>query len=238
MTAEEVERLVGERLDEFYRRRIAKLQGLQLTATLKRKNPYLFRATGMQNAQDIVESLLLAYMSSSDETFFGNSFFEPLVRGVAAGEASPSPGVDVAVVGERTYMAIAVKSGPSDFNAQSRHRQGDEFRALRSRLQKIQKQFDPLVGYCYGRKRQRSNTAAEFRELAGQQFWTELTGDGDFYLKIIRAMKDRPALHRQAFQQAWSAACNRFVREFTTDFCLESGEIDWDKLTQFNSGNG
>ena len=55
MTTEELEQLVGERLDDFYRRRIAKLQGLQLTATLKRKNPYLFRATGMQNAQDIVE---------------------------------------------------------------------------------------------------------------------------------------------------------------------------------------
>jgi hypothetical protein len=236
MTTAELEDCVGRLLDNFYERRTAKLTDLKLHTTLRSKDPYLFRATGMDKASDIVNALLTAFMSSSDETIFGDAFFEPLARFVANGEASPSPGVDVSVVSEGRYMAIAVKSGPHVFNGQSRHRQEQEFRALRSRLQKLGQMFDPVVGYCYGRKRQRSTSDTEFRELAGQQFWKELTGENDFYLRIIYAMREKPTLHAKAFKAALDAACNRFVREFTIEFCVETGEIDWDKLTRFNSG--
>jgi hypothetical protein len=30
---------------------------------------------------------------------------------------------------------------------------------------------------------------------------------------------------------------NKFVREFTVEFCDASGQIDWAKLVKFNSGN-
>lgn len=29
---------------------------------------------------------------------------------------------------------------------------------------------------------------------------------------------------------------NNFTMEFITDFCKETGEIDWEKLVVFNSG--
>ncbi len=28
---------------------------------------------------------------------------------------------------------------------------------------------------------------------------------------------------------------NKFTKEFANEFCQESGEIDWEKLVQFNS---
>lgn len=236
MDVNEIEEKIAELLDDFYRRRISKISQLKLKQALKRKNPYLYKATGVEKASDIIEQLLSAYMSSSDEGIFGDAFFEPLAKFVSQGHVSPSEGVDVACETETKYMAIAVKSGPSVFNAQSKKRQAQDFKALRNRLNKLGKQFDPLVGYSYGNKVQQNPENADFRELAGQDFWAEITGDDYFYLKIINLMKDKPKEHLIEYQNAWNAAINRFTKEFIEDFCCEDGSIDWEKLTQFNSG--
>lgn len=228
---------IAELLDDFYNRRIAKVTTLKLKDALKRKNPYLFRAIGMQKASEIVEGLLAAYMSSSDEGIFGDAFFEPLAKFVSGCVVAPSEGVDIAKETDSVYMAVAVKSGPSVFNAQSKRRQADDFRALEHRLRKLQKHFDPVVGYSYGRKKQKKDTNPPFRELAGQAFWMLLTDDQDFYLKIIRLMQDKPQIHLPTYKAAFDAAVNRFTREFISEFCDDDGVIDWEKVVQFNSGS-
>jgi len=236
ITEDALENIVGECLDNFYKRRLQKLNDLKLKDTLKKKNPYLYRATGSEKAQDIVEDLLRAFMSSSDEGIFGDAFFEPLAQKVSGGVTSPSPGVDVAIETDRAYKAIAVKSGPNVFNAQSKAKQLDNFMSLRSRLQKLQKHFDAVVGYGYGKKVSEANAKKIFRELSGQVFWENLTGDPEFYLRIIRQMKDRPAIHKPEYNLAWAKAINRFTKEFLDDFSLEDGGINWEILTEFNSG--
>lgn len=226
----------AELLDDFYRRRTAKINELKLLDTLRRKNPYLYRALGISRASEIVEGILMAYVSSSDETMFGDAFFEPLAKFVSGGTVAPSEGVDVAIETDDTYQAIAVKSGPSVFNADSRKRQEENFQALEKRLRKLRKHFDPIVGYSYGRKQQRETSHSEFRELAGQAFWEEITGDPDFYLTIMALMRDRPEQHRAAYIEAYTAAVNRFTKEFVEQFCHDDGSIDWEKLARFNSG--
>lgn len=235
MNDDALERIVSERLDDFYERRIQKLAKLKLDDTLKRKNPYLFRAIGMEDATEIVERLLSAFTSSSDEGIFGDAFFEPLASAVSGGKPSPSEGVDIAIHDDDKYLAIAVKSGPSVFNAQSKKRQNQDFQALYSRLQKLQKHFDALVGYGYGRKDSPANDKKIFRELAGQAFWCELTGDEEFYLRILKVMATRPVEHKNAYQKEWTKAKNRFVREFSEKYCKENGEIDWEKILRMNS---
>lgn len=233
---EELEQKIAELLDNFYTRRIEKIQTLRLKDTLSRKNPYLFRAVGVQQANEIVTGLLTAYMSSSDEGIFGDAFFEPLTKFVSGGVVAPSEGVDVAIEDDNTYKAIAVKSGPNVFNAQSRKRQADDFNALRNRLRKLGKHFDAIVGYCYGKKVQTTYSKATFRELSGQVFWHELTGDPDFYLKIIRLMNDKPEKHLPPYLEARDAAINRFTKDFILEFCNDDGSINWEKLVHFNSG--
>lgn len=93
------------------------------------------------------------------------------------------------------------------------------------------------MGYCYGNKKQSQNSNAPFRELAGQTFWQEITGEANFYLKIIRLMKDKPYEHTTIYRTAWDSAVNRFTKEFIDNFCRKDGSIDWEKLTEFNSGN-
>ena len=232
----ELEQIVSDALDEFYKRRINKLSGLKLKQTLRRKNPYLFRAIGTNDAAEIVEQILTAYMSSSDEGIFGDAFFEPVAKAVSKGRASTGEGVDITKEDGRCYKAIAVKSGPSVFNAQSRRRQNQDFQALRSRLRKVQMHFDAIVGYSYGRKISEANDTKIFRELSGQAFWEELTGDENFYLKILHAMREKPEKHRTQYMIEWDKAKNRFAKDFMDDFCHEDGSIDWDKFLEFNSG--
>ena len=63
-----------------------------------------------------------------------------------------------------------MKSGINVFNAQSKRRQAEDFKTLENKLRKLRKHFDPIVGYCYGRKRLRDDGKTNFRELAGQEF--------------------------------------------------------------------
>jgi len=235
MDIKELESLIRKSLDKFYERRINKLSGLKLRHTLRKKNPYLFRAIGIQKASEIVERLLRDYMSSSDEGIFGDAFFEPIAKLVSGGHVSPSDGVDVAIETAKAYKAISVKSGPNIFNSSQSKRMNDEFLTLRSRMFKLHKQFDALLGHGYGRKWSEPSAKRIYRIRAGQVFWEELTGDSDFYLKLIRLMKDYPTKHRLQFEEQWSKAINRFELEFLKDFATSDGGIDWEKLTNFNS---
>ena len=73
--------------------------------------------------------------------------------------------------------------------------------------------------------------------MAGKKFWAELTGDEDFYLKIIKFMGELPEQYVAAYKESYNKASNRLVREFSNQFCKEDGAIDWEKLVEFNSGD-
>jgi hypothetical protein len=106
---------------------------------------------------------------------------------------------------------------------------------LRNRLYKIQKQFDPVVGQAYGRQSSEPTENSRFRRRSGQAFWQEITGDPDFYLKLVRLMKDVPAKNRPKYRALWNQAVNKFTAEFIRDFCDSAGAIDWEKLVGFTS---
>lgn len=214
-----------------------KLNTLKLKQILRRKNPYLYKALGNQSATEIIEGILSAYLSSSDEGIFGDAFFEPIAKAVSGGVVSPSEGVDIAIETRNKYLAISVKSGPNPYNSSQKKRQNDEFQTLRRRLMKLKKHFDAMLGHCYGRLRTEPSRTQIYRDRSGQEFWTEITGDNDFYIKLIKFMReDIIVKHREEYQKAWKQAINRYVRDFTNEFCNKKGAINWGKLLQFNSG--
>lgn len=65
----------------------------------------------------------------------------------------------------------------------------------------------------------------------------ELTGDEEFYKKIITYMGTLPEQYVAQYQESCNKAANRLVREFANSFCKEDGSIDWEKLVEFNSGD-
>ncbi len=235
MDIDELQTLISKCLQGFYERRVRKLEKLRLKDFLRRKNPYLFKALGTQKAQDIIEPLLTAYIGASDETMFGEAFFEPIARIAVGAKVSDAEGVDFIIESEGRFLAVALKSGPNIYNASQKKRQSQEFSALRNRLYKLHKQFDPMLGHAYGRARTEASKDLVYRRRSGQAFWAEITGDPDFYLKLVRLMKEEPSKHKQKYAPAWDAAVNRFTAEFIEDFCFPNGHIDWEKLVRFVS---
>lgn len=235
MDTERLEELIANSLHDFYERRMRRISELKLKQFMRRKNPYLFRAVGTEKASEIVEDVLAAFISSSDETLFGDAFFEPIAKIASGGKVSSSEGVDFEKETDNKYLAVAVKSSPNWANASQKKRINDEFSSLRSRLYKIHKQFDALIGHAYGKVSSEPSNKWIFRRSSGQAFWTEITEDPDFYLKIIRLMKDEPQKHKVEYKLAYDAAVNRFTAEFIKDFCFPDGHIDWEKLARFVS---
>jgi len=235
MDTDELEALISKCLQDFYERRLQKVRELKLQAFLRRKNPYLFRALGIQKASEIVERLLTDYISASDETIFGDAFFEPIAQIASGGKVSDAEGVDFVIESKERLTAVALKSGPNIYNASQKKRQSQEFLAIRSRLYKLHKQFDPILGHAYGRLKTEPTKDHIYRDRSGQAFWTEITGDSDFYLKLARLMKDAPTKHRKEYTPEWDAAINRFTAEFIKDFCFADGNVDWEKLVWFVS---
>ena len=236
----DIEAVVCNALNDFYKRRLQKLTELKLNEALRKKNPYLFRAVGVQKASEIIDRLLQAFMSSSEETIFGDAFFEPVVKAVCCGVAAGGAGVDVVIEKDDSYTVISVKSGPHWGNSSQMSKLKDDFAYARHVFdnKRLGKHFRAILGHGYGRKAGESNSKRPYDVRSGQAFWQELTGDPDFYLKLIRFMDKHPDAHRIQYEEEWNKASNRFEKEFLDRFSTPEGEIDWEKLVEFNSGSG
>ena len=230
---------IAQALDSFYESLISKIDTLNINKVMKRKNPYLYRAKAMQSASDIVDSVLTAFVSSSEETIFGNCFFEPVAIAASNGNKAIAEGIDIMIQDNEnnTIAAIAVKSGPSVFNADSKKRQEQNFMAASKLAQQAKARYEAYIGYCYGKKKDSGRGKPKiYQELAGKNFWWKLTGEEDFYIKLIEYMGDLPEKYVARFQESYMKASNRLVREFSNNFCAEDGSIDWEKLVKFKSG--
>lgn len=193
------------------------------------------RALGTQKASELVERLLSDHLGASDESIFGDAFFEPIARIAAGANVSTREGNDIVVETDTVIRVIAMKSGPNPYNAPAKKRQSQEFIAIRNRLYKMQKEYDPVLGHGYGRKNSPAGSDLIYRDSSGQSFWFELTGDQDFYLKLIRLMRDEPVKHREEYLPQWEAIINRFTMSFIEDFCDAQGNIEWEELVRLVS---
>ena len=89
MSSSKIEILVLETLDDFYLQRLIKLSEVKLRDLLRKKNPYLLCATNGHSVPKLVEKMLEEYLSQSDESIFGDAFFESIARIESEGTLSP-----------------------------------------------------------------------------------------------------------------------------------------------------
>ena len=104
--AKALEDQVGLLLSVLYAKRFASLEKLRLKRLLD-KNPYLYRALGIEDSLELLRQLLIAFVSSSDETLFGNDFFEPLALWAAGESSGHSGGQRVVTVGGAAGIDIS-----------------------------------------------------------------------------------------------------------------------------------
>ncbi len=233
---EDVVQYVEKHIGTFHERRLSKLRELRLKDILKRKNPYLFKAKDL-TPEGLVRGLLEAFLSSQEETLFGE-FLEGLAIYVCArtlrGRKSAVPGIDLEFEKENVLYLVAVKSGPNWGNSSQIARMRDDFtRARRThRTNNPNSNIVAVNGCCYGRDNHPDK--GDYFKYCGQRFWEFITGNPDFYLYVIEPLGHRAKERNEQFLKAYGDIRDRFVEEFMRDFC-QGYRIDWQRLVKYNS---
>ena len=151
-TNEQIDSKIRELLANYYNKRITNISSIKLVDTLKRKNPYLLSANGLNNFDELISDIVNQYLQMSDSTIFGHEFFEPLAIFVSGGKKSLTEGVDLEVRNKNSIDLISIKSGVSIFNSSSKSKQNDYMSKAMRIFQSEKKLVRPIVGYCYGKK--------------------------------------------------------------------------------------
>jgi len=238
VNASEIKNFVELNIGSFHEKRLLSLQKLKLGKVLLRKNPYLFKAKNVSLAQNLVEILLDAHLSSQEETIFGE-FLEGLsifVCGkVYGGNKSSAEGIDLEFEKEAVRYIVAIKSGPNWGNSSQIERMKDNFRKAKRilRTNSGKKNVVAVNGCCYGKCNKTDK--GEYLKYCGQQYWEFVTGDKNFYLQIIEPLGHKAKEKNEQFVKSYPKVVNQFTKEFIDKFCHNDGAIDWEKLVKFNS---
>jgi Type II restriction endonuclease EcoO109I len=161
---------VAANVGTFHKKRLESLENLKLKEILQRKNPYLFKAKNILTAQDLVKSILDAFLQSQEETMFGD-----FIEGVAifvckqindAKKSMDLVGIDLEFERDDNYYVIEIKSGPNWGNSSQIKKLLDNFAAAREKLK--DKNVVAINGCCYGRDNKPHKD--EYIKLCGQRF--------------------------------------------------------------------
>jgi len=230
---------VEKNISVFHKKRIDSLDSLKLTKVLKRKNPYLFKAKYLLTADEIVKKIVEAHISSQEETIFGD-WLEGLAifinQKVYGGWKSGITGIDLEFDKDNIRHIVTIKSGPHWGNSSQIKKMKSDFVTARRTLRTSNSKLHVVAinGCCYGK--QRKSDRGDYFKYCGQDFWEFISGNKDLYIDIIEPLGHKAKERNEAFMESYSKMLNKFVREFTNDFCNEDGEINWVKLVKFNSG--
>lgn len=235
----DVTQYVEANISLFHQRRIASLNRLKLKTVLKKKNPYLFRAKYQERADQIVQSFADAFISSNEETIFGD-WLEGLAifinSKVYDGRKSGIAGIDLEFDHAQIRYIVNIKSGPNWGNSRQIKQMRNDFnnakRALRTSNSGLQ--IVAVNGCCYGQDN--NPDKGDYFKYCGQRFWEFVSGDRHLYTTLIEPLGHQAKERNDDFTQSHDRMLNKFIREFTQEFCNADGAIDWQKLVHFNSG--
>lgn len=238
LSLKSVSRYVEDNIGTFHQKRIQSLDTLKLSQVLKRKNPYLFKAKYLLEASDIVKSFVDAHISSNEETIFGD-WLEGLAiyinQQVYAGRKSGIPGIDLEMDLNGMRYIIIIKSGPNWGNSGQINKMIADFVTAKKTLRTSNSKLivEAVNGCCYGRDR--NPDKGSYYKYCGQAFWEFISGDADLYTDLIAPIGYKAKERNDDFMLSYANMINKFVLEFSKDFCKKDGSIDWEKLVKFNS---
>lgn len=238
LNIDDVTKYVEANIGTFHQKRIQSLDKLKLTNVLKKKNPYLFKAKHILTASDLVKGIVDAYISSSEETIFGD-WLEGLAifinEKVYNGKKSSSKGIDLEFDNNGKRYIISIKSGPNWGNSSQISKMLTDFKAAKKTLRTSGSNLEVIAvnGCCYGINNQVYKD--DYFKYCGQKFWEFISGESQLYIKLIEPLGTKAREKNDEFMTSYSMKLNKFTLDFSYDFCNKEGAIDWEKLIKFNS---
>lgn len=249
ITQDELQSFISEKvISPFYKKRFDKLEELSLNKILKRKNPYLFKAKNIQMAEELVKYTLVAFLSSQEETIFGNLMEELAVfvcgkvfRGYKA-EQGKFKSIDLIFERDDKTYIVGIKSGPYWGNKDQIDKLKNNFRKARAILQKdgVKSKIVAVNGCIYGKEKNphkvdRGDRSKNYYKLCGQDFWEFISGDLNFYQKIIVPIDKEAKKRDEVFKDAYNAKVNELTKDFSKNYLSKDSRIDWEKVINFVS---
>ncbi len=240
LNLKDVTQYVEQNIGTFHQKRIAGLNELKLGKVLSKKNPYLFKAKYILTAQDIIKSITDAYISSQEETIFGD-WLEGLAifinEKVYRGKKSGIPGIDLEFDKEKIRYIVTIKSGPNWGNSSQVQKLSADFKTAKKTLRTSNSRMNVVAvnGCCYGRDNNQDK--GDYFKYCGQKFWEFISGDSELYIEIIEPLGHNAKEKNDEFIKSYSQMINIFTKEFSNKFCNTAGEIEWKQLVTFNSSS-
>lgn len=235
-----VEGYVIANIEFFHNARIEKLKQLKLEDLLKRKNPYLYKAKDLNTPQAVVENIAAAYMSSAEETMFGD-WLEGLAIYIAnyvyGGYKSSAEGMDIEMNKDGIHYFISVKSGPNWSNSSSLKKLQENFvKAKRIYHTSGHKErCECIEGCCYGKDLNPIKADGHYK-YCGKIFWEFVSGVPSLYTDIIEPLGTDATVMNREYKLEYDRMITRFSRDFAEKYADREGNLLWDKIVALNSG--
>ena len=145
---------------------------------LMRKNPFLFRIRNANNVDTLSKMAVDAFLSSSEETIFGN-VLEDIVVSICyhakGGMKSATDKIDLEYVEDETHTLISIKSGINWGNSSQHESQRRAFVAASKRIRQsgTKTAIRLIEGCCYGPSG--TTDRGTHIRIVGNEFWKEIS---------------------------------------------------------------
>lgn len=238
--------IASDVIKPFYKIRFERLKLAKLATISVRKNPYLFKAKNIETAGDLAKSILDAFLSSQEETIFGD-LMESLaihvcnrVFGGKKAEEGKYRSVDLIFNRDNKIYIVGIKSGPNWGNS-------DQVNAMKKNL-KVAKKFlraklgkknlISVNGCIYGRDNNSHKVNKDpdlsYYKICGQAFWELISGDDQLYKKIIQPLDKEAKKRDEIFKKLYVEKINEMTKDIV-DLFYTKNKLDWDKIVEYVS---
>ena len=217
------------------------MEKTNLKDLIKKKNPYLFKAKNVNTPRALIQSLLEAKLSSSEEEIIG-TFLEDLAVFVASktlnAQKVGTSGIDFQYIQGNTAYVVSVKSGLNWGNSSQWKALEQDFKKTGTVLRQSKgiKHVEYILGVSYGAAPTTIKKGI-IKQVAGQNFWYMISGKEEFYKEIIEPIGFKAKELNSQFERKKLTLIKKLTSEFSKDFCNKDKSISWQKIIEFNSGN-
>lgn len=193
------------------------------------KNPYLFRARAPTGADQLAARLIDAFLSSSEETRFGDILEQTAIsicREAKGGRKSGASGIDLEYDEDGTRTLMQIKSGTNWGNSSQHKKLVSDFQAATRVLrQGGDIQVRCVEGICYGASGVKER--GSHVRLVGNAFWNDISGWSGAGRAVLHIVGHHAA---NGLTEVVAAARASVVEHLEQSGATRDGMVDWDRL--------
>lgn len=238
--------IASDVIKPFYEIRLTRLESARLSDISKRKNPYLFKAKNIETAGDLAKSTLDAFLSSQEETIFGDLMENLAIRvchevfkGKKA-EEGKYKSVDLIFDRDKKTYIVGIKSGPNWGNSDQVNTMKRNLKIAKKMLRaELKKNNIVSVNGCiYGQDNNphkvNKDPDLSYYKICGQPFWELISGDDQLYKKIIQPLDKEAKKRDEVFKELYVKKINEMTKDVVELFYTKD-TLDWDKIIDYVS---